>query len=140
MMRIHKALLDKIQAHAASSPEECCGFVFGHDKEAGRVVTETMAVANAEQNDKRLRFRIAPKDYLFAEQFAEQKQMQLLGVYHSHPEHSAVPSKHDSQAAFPYFSYLIVSVLGGRVDDVQSWRLSDEGHFENEPIHITDSF
>jgi proteasome lid subunit RPN8/RPN11 len=140
MVRIQKALLDRIQTHAESSSDECCGFVFGHDRESGRVITDTLSVVNAEQNDKRFNFRIASEDYLFAERLAEQKGFQLLGVYHSHPEHSALPSKYDCQAAFPYFSYLIVSVLGGKVDDVQSWRLNNDGHFENETINITDSF
>lgn len=123
-------LKDALQAY----PDECCGFLFGTEKGGDRVLTDILIVDNAKEGDKRRRFEIAPKDYLKAERFADEKGLSLLGVYHSHPNHPAVPSEHDRVAAQPYFSYVIVSVFDGKVNDVRSWRLNDGRQFEEEHI------
>jgi len=116
-------------------PDECCGFLFGTEDENGdRVITEIQVVNNAKEGDKRRRFVIAPKDYIRAEAYAEQKDLQLLGVYHSHPNHPAVPSEHDRVAAQPYFSYVIASVLEKIPGPVRSWRLNEASQFEEELI------
>src|SRR5687768_1837602 len=100
-------LQDAVQAF----PDECCGFLFGKEDANGRrAITEIQVVVNAKEGDKRRRFAIAPLDYIKAEQFADEKGLQLLGVYHSHPNHPAIPSEHDRVAAQPFFSYVIVSV------------------------------
>jgi proteasome lid subunit RPN8/RPN11 len=120
-------------------PDECCGFLFGFEKDGERTITQMLPVHNAKEGDKRRRFEIAPKDYMKAEQFADAHQLQLLGVYHSHPNHPAIPSEHDRVAAQPFFSYLIVSVVDGTIDHDRSWRLNDAQFFEEEKItdHIT---
>ncbi len=116
-------------------PDECCGFLFGVETDKGeRYLTDLLIVNNAKEGDKRRRFEIASKDYLRAERYADERDLTLLGVYHSHPNHPAVPSERDRLAAQPFFSYVIVSVLDGRADAVRSWRLNDERHFEEEPI------
>jgi proteasome lid subunit RPN8/RPN11 len=118
-------------------PDECCGFLFGVENDKGeRYLTDLLIVNNAKEGDKRRRFEIASKDYLRAERYADERDLTLLGVYHSHPNHCAVPSEHDRLAAQPFFSYVIVSVLNGRADAVRSWRLNDDRHFEEEPIHL----
>jgi len=118
-------------------PDECCGFLLGVENDKGeRYLTDLLIVNNAKEGDKRRRFEIASKDYLRAERYADERDLTLLGVYHSHPNHPAVPSEHDRLAAQPFFSYVIVSVLDGRADAVRSWRLNDERHFEEEPIHL----
>src|SRR5207247_1870672 len=81
-------------------PDECCGFVYGREDENGRrLITLAQPVHNVKKGDKRRRFEIAPMDYLDAEKYAEQNNIELLGVYHSHPNHPAVPSEHDRAAA-----------------------------------------
>src|SRR5688500_10528584 len=80
----------------ASFPDECCGFFYGQEDSLGnRQVTEILVVNNAKEGDKRRRFEISPKDYMLGEQYALEKGLQLLGVYHSHPNHPAIPSEHD---------------------------------------------
>ena len=69
-----------------------------------------------------------------AEQFAESNQLTLLGVYHSHPEHPAVPSIHDFRQAVPGFSYIITSVMNGKVENIRSWQLDQDGLFAEEKI------
>lgn len=123
-----------IQEHAtAIYPDECCGFLYGQDGGV-RLVQEAIPVTNNKDGDKRRRFEISPTDYLQAERYALDNNTSLLGVYHSHPDHPARPSVHDLKQAVPFFSYLIVSVLQGKVSNITSWQLSDNGQFEEESI------
>jgi proteasome lid subunit RPN8/RPN11 len=115
-------------------PDECCGFFFGEEEGEQRIITEVLPVFNSKAGDKRRRFEIVSKDYLEAEQFAEQNRLQLLGVYHSHPNHPAIPSEHDRVAAQPYFSYVILSVIVGELSNLRSWQLNDQLQFEEEKI------
>jgi proteasome lid subunit RPN8/RPN11 len=116
-------------------PDECCGFFFGsEDKTGNRMVTDVLIVNNSKQGDKKRRFEIAASDYLEAERYADENNVQLLGVYHSHPNHPAIPSEHDRVAAQPYFSYLIISVLEKKLGPIRSWRLDEESRFEEEEV------
>ena len=118
-----------------SFPDECCGFFYGEEDELGnRRVTDILVVNNAKEGDKRKRFEVSARDYMKAEQYAVAKGLQLLGVYHSHPDHPAIPSEHDRLAAQPYFSYIIISVLGNHTTHMRSWRLNDNFQFEEEAI------
>ena len=125
-----------LMLHDASQafPDECCGFLFGTEKGDLRFLTDILVVNNAKEGDKRRRFEIAPKDYLKAEQYAFDRNLTLLSVYHSHPNHPAIPSEHDRVAAQPYFSYLIVSVYDRGRTNVRSWRLNDDQKFEEEVV------
>ena len=110
-------------------------FFYGQeDGEGNRTVTEILVVNNSREGDKRRRFEISPKDYLKAEQYALESNLQLLGVYHSHPNHPAIPSEHDRVAAQPFFSYIIISVLDNKTTHLRSWRLNDQFQFEEEDI------
>ena len=126
-------LNDAVQAF----PDECCGFLFGaEDQHGNRSISKIQIVINAKEGDKRRRFVIAPLDYIRAEQYDEENNLLLLGVYHSHPNHPAIPSEHDRVAAQPYFSYIIVSVLEGKIGPLRSWRLNDETKFEEETVAV----
>lgn len=119
-----------------SFPDECCGFFYGTEDEQGnRNVTHVLVVNNAKEGDKKRRFEISPKDYLKAEQFADENNLQLLGVYHSHPNHPALPSETDRLSAQPYFSYIIISVFEKKIKDIRSWRLNESFQFYEELIH-----
>jgi len=115
-------------------PDECCGFLFGTEKGNDRYISDIQIVNNSKEGDKKRRFEISAKDYLKAEQYAEENDLQLLGVYHSHPNHPAIPSEHDRVAAQPWFSYVIVSILEKKLGLIRSWRLNEEQHFEEEKI------
>ena len=126
-----------VQDAVDAFPDECCGFVFGHEDSNGRrLITQARVVKNVKEGDKRRRFEIAPQDYLDAEKYAEEQQLELLGVYHSHPNHPAVPSEHDRAAAQPFFSYLIISVNDKLPGPIRSWRLNDNWQFEEENNHL----
>lgn len=132
---IYEQMLDDARL---AFPDECCGFLFGTEDGEDRILTEILIVDNAKLGDKRRRFEITPKDYLKAERYAEENNLRLLSVYHSHPNHPAIPSEHDRVAAQPYFSYVIVSIYERGRTNTQSWRLNDEFQFEEEPvIHVS---
>ncbi|HFA48038.1 MAG TPA: M67 family peptidase [Bacteroidetes bacterium] len=118
-------------------PFECCGFLYGHEND-GRFVTEAMPVANNKKGDRRKQFEISPPDYMKAEKYALGNGLQLLGAYHSHPNHPAIASAHDLALAMPYFSYVIVSVKNGKAADIKSWRLKEtiEKKFAEEKVAV----
>lgn len=119
-----------------SYPNECCGFLIGLEEADKRIVSIILPVVNISLEDQRRRFLISPADYLHAENFAEERKLALIGIYHSHPDHPPVPSETDRLSAQPYFSYVIVSVINGRVEHIQSWLLNDSNQFEEEIVNV----
>ncbi|MEM7101807.1 MAG: M67 family metallopeptidase [Bacteroidota bacterium] len=115
-------------------PNEGCGFFFGKEGKI-RTVTHALVVENAKVGDQRRRFEIDPFDFVKAERFALEHNLVLLGVFHSHPNHPAIPSEHDLKQALPYFSYLIVSVMNRVAVKATSWRLNEKtGQFDEEKL------
>src|SRR5215216_1346139 len=117
-----------IEAHGeATYPNECGGMLLGHfDKEKGKTVAELLPMENSSQEDQKNRVLILPKDVLRAERYARGKKLDVVGYYHSHPEDRAVPSQYDLDHALPVWSYIIVSVLGGKAADLRSWEMEDD--------------
>src|SRR6201991_4831325 len=112
-------------------PDECCGFLFGREEHDGtRLVVDILVVDNSREGDKTRRFAISPQDYMAAESHALDHDWTLLGIYHSHPKHPAIPSEHDRKAAQPYFSYVIISVMDKDTIDLKSWLLNEQSQFE----------
>lgn len=134
MILVESASLSQMNDHAVLAfPDECCGFLFGSEKDdATRTVVKITEVDNVKPGDKRRRFEIRPRDYMLAEQFAVENDLLLLGIYHSHPNHPAIPSEFDRLAAQPWFSYVIISIIQGQIDHIRSWRLNDTFQFEEE--------
>jgi proteasome lid subunit RPN8/RPN11 len=122
-----------IRAHGAETyPNECCGALIGRDG----VVTETLALPNTTEEGPRRRFMVRPQDYRAAERRAGELGGELLGFYHSHPDHPAQPSQYDLDHAWPFFSYVIVSVREGVSGDMTSWRLrEDRSAFDQEDLN-----
>ncbi|MDR1037816.1 MAG: M67 family metallopeptidase [Deltaproteobacteria bacterium] len=123
-------------------PYECCGLVLGEsagpDGETRRI-TRAVSLDNTREGEaRRRRFVIEPADFLRAEREALAAGLEVLGIYHSHPDHPAVPSDYDLSHALPFYSYIIVSVGEGRADELTSWRLADDrGRFAPEPVELT---
>jgi proteasome lid subunit RPN8/RPN11 len=135
MLILEQKPLQEMYTDALQSfPDECCGFFFGKEVGGERMISHVLTVNNSKAGDKKRRFEIASRDYLNAERFADEIESELLGVYHSHPNHPAVPSEHDRVAAQPYFSYIIISVKENEIADIRSWQLNDNFQFEEESI------
>jgi proteasome lid subunit RPN8/RPN11 len=144
MIIVESGALAEIKSHALSVfPDECCGFLYGNEQADGsRLITKILEVNNSKTGDKRRRFEISGKDYMLGERFALENNIVLLGIYHSHPNHPAVPSEHDRVAALPFFSYVILSVTPDKIDHIRSWQLNDEEQFDEEifsPAHLNKS-
>ena len=134
-LKIGNEAVEVINQHGVDTfPNECCGFLYGNETD-GRQITLAVPVTNTKEGDQRRRFEISPLDYLRAEQFALVNGTQLLGVYHSHPNHPAIPSIHDLAVALPYFSYIIVSIMDGEIADLKSWIIKEDAHeFQEQPV------
>ena len=133
-LTVDKDAMKKMHDHAVETfPYECCGFFYGNEKD-GRLVTLAIPVENSKEGDQRRRFEISALDYMKAERYASEKDMDLLGIYHSHPNHPARPSEHDLKQAVPYFSYIIISVMEGTVDKTTSWQLDENNEFKEENL------
>ncbi|HEX2714826.1 MAG TPA: M67 family metallopeptidase [Candidatus Acidoferrales bacterium] len=126
----------EIEAHGVESyPYECCGALLGTDGEAGREVRELYPLVNRRDDSPRNRFSIAPDDFRAAERAARERGLELIGWYHSHPDHPPLPSEYDREQAWPWYSYIILSVVHGAPREIRSWRLSDDRvRFEPEEI------
>ena len=135
-LNIYDAALETMQLHAQQDfPNECCGFLYGEETDGERIIMLAKPVLNNKEGDQRRRFEISPLDYMRAEQYALNNGLTLLGVYHSHPQHPAIPSEHDLKQAMPWFSYIILSVMDGKTDHLRSWQLNeDKTNFIEEKI------
>ena len=123
--RLHlpEAVAGDIRRHGEETyPHECCGALVGRD---GRVVA-AVALPNTTEEGPRRRFLVRPSDYRLAEQRAGELGGELLGFYHSHPDHPARPSQYDLDHAWPTFAYVIVSVVSGASRDVTIWWLKED--------------
>ena len=144
MIIVESGPLAEMKSHALTTfPDECCGFLYGTEHTGNsRMITKILEVNNSKAGDKKRRFEISGKDYMLAEKFALDNDTLLLGIYHSHPNHPAIPSEHDRVAALPYFSYVILSVTPGNTDHIRSWQLNESSQFEEEvfsPAHLNQS-
>jgi proteasome lid subunit RPN8/RPN11 len=131
-LALEKGVAEAVRQHGtATYPNECCGALIGRD---GRVTT-TFALPNTTEEGPRRRFLVRPDDYREAEKQARAAGGDLLGFYHSHPDHPAKPSQYDLDHAWPFFSYIIVSVRAGAPEDMTSWRLrEDRSAFDQEDL------
>jgi proteasome lid subunit RPN8/RPN11 len=108
-------------------PFECCGLLIGNFEQNRKVVLETYPISNArEEEAKRNRFLIRPEELMRGEKYARERKLDVLGFYHSHPDDRAVPSKYDLDHAWPVYSYIVVSILAGRADDLRSWEMETD--------------
>ena len=113
-------------------PHECCGALIGRDEG----VTAIVALPNTTEEGPRRRFMVRPSDYQLAERRATELGGELLGFYHSHPDHPARPSQYDLDHAWPTFAYIIVAVAGGVATDMTVWYLqADRSRFEEGSLN-----
>ena len=127
-----------IMTHAKSTyPEECCGFLLGLDSVV-RTVERIVSVQNVNQDSRRNRYNIDPKDLIRADEEARRSNMSLIGIYHSHPDAPAQPSQFDLEHAWPWYTYLLLSVQNGQPKDVAAWNLSeDRSAFYLDDLKVT---
>ncbi|RMH02925.1 MAG: M67 family peptidase [Aquificota bacterium] len=136
MLRIRGFALQRIIAQAERDyPYETCGLLLGKVEGDLRTVFGAFETPNANPERKHDRYEIDPKDYLRAEKKAKEFGLEIVGVYHSHPDHPDRPSQYDEERAFEGWSYIILSVSKGKVVSYRSWELVN-GKFKEEEILI----
>lgn len=134
IIELSLSLAQKIEHEGVRAyPNECCGVLFGRDVEGDgdyavrRVVESIQPVTNEfEAEEQYHRFLITPETLMRAEKHAAKEGLLVLGFYHSHPDAPARPSEYDRQHAWPFYSYIIVSIAKGEPVDMTSWLLNDE--------------
>lgn len=104
-----------------------------------KTIAEIYPISNArEEAAKRNRFLITPEEFIEGEQYAQQNGLDVVGFYHSHPDHPAVPSGYDLDHAWPLYSYIVVAVKAGRAGDLRSWEMEpDRSKFTEEEIEAS---
>ena len=132
-LAITSAVDTAIRLHGQETyPHECCGALVGSDG----AVTAVVALPNTTAEGPRRRFLVRPSDYQLAEQRAGELGGELLGFYHSHPDHPARPSQFDLDHAWPTFAYIIVAVAAGVSAAMTVWYLQeDRSRFEEGSLH-----
>ncbi|MGB3135509.1 MAG: M67 family metallopeptidase [Nodosilinea sp.] len=152
------------QVLSAAYPREGCGLLLGRrtfvavaevTEETQRAVASVVPMTNAwepsllpytdaqgqgaQDHSRRDRYWIDPADLLVVQRSARQQGLEIIGIYHSHPDHEAVPSECDRALAWPVYSYVIVSIVQGQVADLKSWRLDEQGQFQPESVKMIGS-
>jgi proteasome lid subunit RPN8/RPN11 len=153
LLRISKEHEASIRAHGARDyPNECCGILVGQTNGDAKEVREVVALKNLRMDSSRAqeilpvenpgreternRFLIDPIEQLRVEKDARARGLEVLGYYHSHPDHPARPSEYDREHAWPWYSYVILSVRAGTPEEITSWVLSDDrARFLAEPLN-----
>ncbi len=139
MLEIANETLNLILSHGENAyPEEGAGFLLGSADGENRQVIAILGLSNAREDTARHnRYLLTPQDYLRGEQEGERLGLDVLGVFHSHPDHPNRPSEYDREWAMPWFSYLITSVQAGRAGESRAWRLAeDRAEFVEEMIVV----
>jgi len=155
-LRLRPADVEAMRAHGGRDyPNECCGILLGTVDGEGKRVVEVVPLANLRQDPRRAqellplddpgreteknRFLIDPLEQMRVEKGARERQLDVLGYYHSHPDHPARPSNYDRDHAWPWYSYVIIAVDRGVSKDVTSWVLAeDRSAFGEEVLAIGD--
>jgi proteasome lid subunit RPN8/RPN11 len=142
-LRIPRLLMRDIQHHGEQQyPEEGAGVLLGtQDEKSGRHVREILPFDNQfEAGQRGHRYLISPENMMWAEDLADEKGLDLIGIFHSHPDHPPRPSEFDLQWALPWYSYLITSVIDGDAGESRAWQLAeDRGGMTEQNIKVLES-
>jgi proteasome lid subunit RPN8/RPN11 len=135
-LKIGRGDVDHIHEHARELyPEECAGAMVGMSLDGMKIVVDVWRAENTHEDERSRRFLIEPLKIKEFEERAAERDMDVLGFYHSHPDHPAEPSQYDREHAWPFYSYVIASVGENGVEDLRSWVLRDDrSGYEEEPI------
>lgn len=122
MIRIDKDAWDRMVAHARETyPSECCGAMLGVAENGQKLVRVAIPMENVSTAPRSSRYELRPEDLLMADRQARQQGMDLVGIYHSHPDCDAYFSETDLKNSCPWYSFVVLSVRNGKFDHANSW-------------------
>jgi proteasome lid subunit RPN8/RPN11 len=153
-IQLNNEQLESIHSHGEREyPNECCGMLLGRADGDAKEVSDVVPLKNLRLDSARAqellplddpgreseknRFLIDPLEQLRVEREARSRGLDVLGYYHSHPDHPARPSNYDREHAWPWYSYVILSVERGNAAEMTSWVLSEDRlRFDPEPLKL----
>ncbi len=122
MLRIAQEPFERMKAHAeAAYPHECVGAMLGKNENGVKCVDAAMPLENSAEGSQRAFYRLANEDLLAADKAARAQGRELIGIYHSHPDADAYFSETDLKNSCPWYSFVVLSVRGGKYDHANSW-------------------
>lgn len=122
MIRIETEPWNAMVSHARRTyPNECCGAMLGSLDGESKLVREAIALRNAFAGAQTARYELRPEDLLAADKAARERGMDLIGIYHSHPDCDAYFSKTDLQNSCPWYSFVVLSIRNGEFHHANSW-------------------
>jgi proteasome lid subunit RPN8/RPN11 len=147
ILKINDQNLESINLHAEKTyPDECCGLILGYLSHDVKTVVEVIPTENVWNTEKdnftenqeeystRRRYTIAPFFMLQIQKEARNRNLNIIGIFHSHPDYPAIPSEWDRIYAWPEYSYIIVSVNQGKAGELNSFCLDENHQFQAETI------
>jgi len=142
MLKLTEQTYDAIRRHGEESyPHECCGVLLGRSGDGVNDVEDAVRAGNTRTDSAHNRYQIAPQELVKIQRQARERGLDIVGFYHSHPDHPAQWSKTDfAEAHWLGCSYVITSVQKGVAQDTNSFLLSGTSEenkaFEDEPIEV----
>ncbi|MEQ8962042.1 MAG: M67 family metallopeptidase [Coleofasciculus sp. C2-GNP5-27] len=153
IVNVNPNQIQAMKTHAENTyPEECCGLLVGEIKGEVKTLVEVIPTENAwdtqaevfqevnssqrQSGTKRNQFSIAPEVMLKVQKQARDRELDIIGIYHSHPDHPAIPSEFDRAIAWQRYSYIIISVQQGIASDLRSWTLDPHHQFQPEDMIV----
>lgn len=151
-LTISSEQIELISTHAEQTyPQECCGLLMGKINENNdKIVVEIIPTENTWNSETaadfqeietsdipvtaELRFTISPQQMIQAQKQGRDRNLIIIGIYHSHPDHPAIPSEFDRVCAWSDYSYIIISVENGKTRDLQNWSLDQDHQFQPEAL------
>ena len=122
MIRIEAEPWQVMLAHARETyPNECCGAMLGELDDGSKIVSVAMPLENAFAGAQAARYELRPEDLLAADRAARERNLDLIGIYHSHPDCDAYFSTTDLKNSCPWYSFVVLSIRKGEFDHANSW-------------------
>jgi proteasome lid subunit RPN8/RPN11 len=112
---------EMVEHARAVYPNECCGAMLGKVEQGRKVVRETLRLENAYEGAQNSRYELRPEDLMRADRAARTRNMDLVGIYHSHPDCGAYFSETDLKNSCPWYSVVVLSIRNGEFDHANSW-------------------
>jgi proteasome lid subunit RPN8/RPN11 len=122
MIEIQPSPWSTMVVHAERTyPNECCGAMLGHTDGEKKIVTEAIPLENAFSGEQGERYELRPEDLLAADQAARSRGLDLIGIFHSHPDCDAYFSQTDLKNSCPWYSFVVLSIVKGKFDHANSF-------------------
>ena len=136
MIRIEPEAWAEMLAHATKTyPAECCGAMLGRRESGAKRITRARALENVFPGPRNTRYEVNPQELIETERLARRDGLDLIGIYHSHPDRDAYFSQEDLRNSCPWYSYVVLSIRAGQFDHAKSW-LPDAEQTKAEPEEL----